>query len=147
MRQKLLALSLSFGSICFAAESPVETIFQCENMRGYSYYFSSAVVTEDESGLVKDGFTGSVFTMTRASNDLNLTNKTQGNIVSAKDKGATIMLIGDAGGAVLSYLVNYPVRNILEIYTYSESTKKLTLLIQNLSGIFIKSSIYVGECA
>jgi hypothetical protein len=137
--------------ICISQFSIGQTIANCSNPEGWTYYHFNGMVSKKDSGFTKDKVTGGMTTIEKLSNgkyDI-LTVDARRKVTSMKQEGGDIVLLRK-GATDATFLLYFP-NNTIEIYTIWIDKNGIGKYdwLQSKGGddaLLHKSVLFVGSC-
>ncbi|KER86415.1 hypothetical protein LZZ50_00790 [Xanthomonas arboricola] len=145
-------MKLGYFVTLLALSSPThaEEIAACSNPSGKGYYAETGIITAKDSGWNDEKITGGLTKLSKHGDDYDLTYvDVRKEIVSAREEGATVMLLS-RGTSSVSVLVVYPGKTA-EVYTFLKTSSGHLEYIHTLSRagdevLITKASVMHGEC-
>lgn len=126
-----------------------ETIVNCSNPKGHTYFRYQGLVEKELSGWTEDKIAGGKFTVTKNKDedfDI-LFFDAKKKITSSRDSGANIFQLSNDG--VSFNLLSIYENSTIELYSFwiDNSGEMKFSLSQSKNGLFPKSTLLVGECS
>ena len=148
---KLKNIFICIFCFCISQFANGQTIANCSNPEGWSYYHFSGMVSKKDSGFTKDKVTGGLTTIEKLPNgkyDI-LTVDARKKVTSMKQEGGDVMLLR-RGASDATFLLYFP-NNTIEIYTIWVDKNGVGKYdwVQSKGGdeaLLHKSVLFVGNC-
>ncbi|MCK5746307.1 MAG: hypothetical protein KAH44_08830 [Oricola sp.] len=123
-----------------------ETVIQCENPKGYSYYIEGIAVPKSESGWVQDEIDPGKFAFSINDNneaDIIFIDAT-GNLNSARSQGATIILVG-SDEDLITVFVKFS-EAAFEIYTFDLARRYAVFSQHKFESFVERAGTLYADC-
>jgi hypothetical protein len=137
-------------SIClfYSQKSSAETIANCSNPKGHSYYNYQDAVLEKNSGWQKDEITNGLIQLQRTDTgyDIYYLDSTKNMSSVIKDDGGTVSMLYKREDSI-DFLVRYPSgsTDIYRFFKEKNGINKFSMI--SMRTQIPKSSLMVGECS
>ena len=127
-----------------------QTLLNCNEFRGHSFYPYQGIIAPEKSGWQVDGITNGKYTLTKIGQnefDILYTDATQ-TVKSTSQDGGAIMLLS-ISEVEMTFLVNYPNKIVETFYFYKNKKGSYELLLTQVKyGTEIKrSTILKASCS
>ena len=143
-----LLAEIFLGSLALAAENP-ETIATCGGSNGHSYFHSSNLVGDEESGWSTDQLTEGSITVQKIGDNFDVIHRSVVGLQSSVDSGAIIVPIAYTQDS-LGLVVIYPDSGTTEVYNFQHletEFAEVSWTSTKVNSLINKSAVFYAKCS